>query len=270
MNNQNTMNPFTLTIPVSFEAHEIAEEHSQKHANLAKAKQVYLNTLAVLATEFYLKCLGLEPNWQASDSCDPFTQTLLDVADLWVNGYGSLECRPVLSGATFCPIPGEVRSDRIGYVVVQLSESLQEATLLGFAERVDSEKLFLSQLRSLVELPEYLHQLQPTTNLGNWLQGVFESGWQSLETLLSSPEAMSLAFRYKNGIGRWKQIDWEGDRDSVHLKMILEPKQTSEEMDITVEVLPIPGQAYLPSDLHILLLDEVETVMMEAKARDEK
>lgn len=151
---------FDFTVPLGVEAHLLAERFRRHQSNPQKGKQVYVNTLAVYAVNFYLRCMGIETNWEASDSYDPMMQSFMDVADLEVPHLGRLECRPVLPGTQVIEIPPEVCCDRIAYVVVQMTESLKEATLLGFTETAATETLGLEQLRSLAEFPPYLHQLR--------------------------------------------------------------------------------------------------------------
>ena len=151
-----TIETLTKTVPLAFSAHSIAQQFYSHQSNHCKAKQVYLNTLAVYAVNVYLQHLGFETDLSESASWDPLMQTLMDVADLEVKNYGKLECRPVLLGKEVVYFPAEVWSERIGYIAVQLNESLKEATLLGFAEKVDKSELPLSQLRSLEDLLQSL------------------------------------------------------------------------------------------------------------------
>ncbi|NEN98401.1 MAG: DUF1822 family protein, partial [Moorea sp. SIO3I7] len=168
----------TFTVPLSGEAHRIAKKFCKRQLTLQKAKQVYHNTLAVHAVDFYLGCLGWETNLNQSDSYDPVMQAFTDVADLEVKNHGKLECRALLSEAEVCHVPADVWEDRIGYVVVHLNESLTQATILGFTPSVADNKgnLPVSELRSLTEFPEYLTS-KKIVNLSQWLQGTFEAGW---------------------------------------------------------------------------------------------
>ncbi|NJK28163.1 MAG: DUF1822 family protein [Coleofasciculaceae cyanobacterium SM2_3_26] len=268
MNEHKAVGPFSISVPISLEAHFAAREFCREHADPIRARQVYLNTLAVSAVNFYLRCLGLEPDLQASSSYDPVMQAFLDIADLKVQGYGVLECRPVLPHDRFCYVPPETHAERIGYIAVQLSESLKEATLLGFVEQVATEKLLLSELRSLEDFPDYLSSVKQTpANLSQWLQGTFEAGWQAVESLLN-PVEPGFAFRF-GSIQRCKLIDWGGGGISAILMVMLMPDRQSERLDISVEVLPPSGQPYLPPELQLLLLDEKEDVVMEAKAKQD-
>src|SRR4028119_1342757 len=97
----------TFTVPLTLEAHRIAQQFHKHQSNPKKAKQVYLNTLAVYAVNFYLNCLGIETAHSASDSWNPAMRTLANIADLEVRDLGKLECRPVLPEAKICDVPPE-------------------------------------------------------------------------------------------------------------------------------------------------------------------
>jgi Protein of unknown function (DUF1822) len=274
---QSTMNDpienFTFSVPLMLTAHTQAKEFVRHQANQEKAKQVYLNTLAVYAVNFYLECQGFETNVATSNSWDPVMQTLLDVADLDVKNRGKLECRPVVPGSKIVRVPAEVWDDRIGYVAVQFDELLQEATLLGFAEAVKCEELPLSQLQSLEELPGYLEELpgyldkiQPPIDLSQWLEGVFAEGWEKLENLLQTRQPQ-LVFRLKMA-QRCKLIELGESGESV--EMIVKLTEASEaEFDISVMVRSPHQESYLPANLQLMLMDEDGETVLDAYARND-
>ena len=144
-------------------AHQLAEKCCQQQSHLEKAEQVYLNTLAVYAVDEYLQGLGFGTDLESSDSHNSIMQTFLDVADLVVKNYGKLECKPVLPDADFVYVPEEVWQDRIGYIAVQLNDSLTEAKLLGFLENVATNELPLRQLQPMADFPGYLQDLPITS-----------------------------------------------------------------------------------------------------------
>jgi hypothetical protein len=276
----------TFTISLLRPAHQLAEKFCQHQSNLQKAEQVYLNTLAVYAVNYHLQCLGFETDWEKSDSWDSIMQTFLDVADLEVKNYGKLECRPVSPEAEVVYVPEEVCEERIGYVAVQLDESLEEATLLGFAETVSTQELALNELRSLEELPEYLSQFkqaQPVkeqVNLRQWLHNIFEAGWETVEAILAPPQA-KLAFNIRslspvkastseiptNGVKRGKRLDLEGQGGTEQVVVFVGLTPTSSpELDISVEVYPIGAQPYLPLELQVMVLDEQGKSVLQAEA----
>ena len=261
--------PFTFTVILSAEAHRLAEQFRQQQKEPKKGKQVYLNTLAVYAVKYYLSCLGIETDWESSDSFDTIAQTLMDVADLKVKNLGNLECRPILPNQEFMEVPPEVWSDRIGYIAVQMTPSLTEVILLGFLERVDEEEIPLRQLISLSEFPQYLNQLREdeTINLSQWLQDIFDVGWQKLENfLLPQQSDLALSFRGTEGVKRGKLLELERAGEQVALCVGIKP-ENEEEMNILVEVYPTGNQSHLPPQLQVMVLDELGISVMEAQAR---
>jgi len=156
-----TRRTLTVSVPLTHRAHIAAQHFHQHHFPLEKAKQVYLNTLAVYATNSYLNYLGVETDVENSQSWSPILQTLANTADLIVKDWGKLECRPVLPESEVCSIPPDVWTERRGYVAVQLNRELTEATLLGFVPKVPTQTAFpLDRFRSLAVL---LDSLSPVT-----------------------------------------------------------------------------------------------------------
>jgi Protein of unknown function (DUF1822) len=262
----------SFAVPLSFEAHAIAQQCCRQPSNPRQAKQVYLNTLAVYAVDFYLRCMEFETDWEASDSRDPLMLKFLDVADLEIGQLGKLECRPVLPDAEVCLIPPEVWSDRIGYVAVQLDPALKQATILGFTQTAAAE-VPLNQLQPLDNFLEYLHQLkQPArVNLSNWFDGAIDVDWLDIQQLLGSQQN-KLAFGFRNhplSIARGQQIDLgiQLANQPLALVVALSPEAESE-ADIQVQVHPLRGQTYLPEGVELSVIDEMGRVVIETESRD--
>ncbi|MGB3191468.1 MAG: DUF1822 family protein [Limnoraphis sp.] len=279
MQTNNLMESLTFTVPLSVKAHQRADEFRQKQLNTKHAKQVYLNTLSVYAVEFYLKCMGFEPDWKSSESFDPMMQKFSDVADLNVQHLGKFECRPVLPCQQVVSIPLESMNHRRGYFAVQLNKALTEANILGFIKQVYTEEVPLNQLKSLDFFLRYASQIENAVKLNQWLQNTFETGWETLETLLSPPK---MAWRSRNitsdslipvnsdlGVERIKKFNLEPTGEQVGLLVRLQPR-TELEMGIGVELYPINNQVYLPQNLQLLLLDENGETVMQAEARSTK
>lgn len=131
--------PPLSTVPLRHEAHRLAKQFATEQVTPQKGKQVYLNTLAVYAVHSWLKLLQIETDLGQGDSWHLGKRAFLDVADLVLPGIGRLECRPILPGETIFSLPLEVTDDRIGYVAVRISESLDEARLLGFVRAIDTK-----------------------------------------------------------------------------------------------------------------------------------
>ncbi|MBD3883387.1 DUF1822 family protein [Phormidium tenue FACHB-886] len=269
--------PLTITIPLTLEAHTRAKQFRRYH-KAGKAKQVYLNTLAVYAVQTYLERLEFETNLAASSSTNPLMQQLLDAADLVVDRYGTLECRPVLPAAERVYIPAEVWSDRIGYVAVQISETLQEATLLGFVEAATTEQLPLAALKPIETLPSYLNQLQAAAQpaavvqLSQWLQNQVDGAWQTIEELFN---LQTPAWQYRSQ-STAAPMQWSSRGKVLNLgKLSREPvalvvevsAKTESEASISVKVCPTEGRQHLLPDLELMILDEAGVAVIQAQAR---
>lgn len=268
----------SLTIPLSSSDHHLAERFWRQQSNPQKAKQVYLNTLAVSAVNFYLRCLGVETDWQASQSWNPIMQSLMDIADLEVKHRGKLECRPVLPGMQAVHIPPEVQSDRIGYIAVGFDSSLQKATLLGFIETVGTEELPISQLGSLEDLLEHLScatqakTVQGRVNLSQWFEDRFEASWQSLESLLGSgSEQLAFSLRgalqlQETSVKRAKLIDLGLQLGNQSLVLLMALIQEAEQK-VAIQVQVHPAETYLPPHLRLVLLSESGATLQEVQSR---
>ena len=270
---------------------------------LKKAKQVYLNTLAVSAVKIYLSNLGWLTSCEQSDSWNPIMQTLMDVADLDIPNYGKIECRVVLFDRQELIVPPEVQSDRIAYVVVKFGSSLRECELLGFVPEITTDKISLSQLQPIEKLTSYLREYkqlqaaprqQSVIELSKWWQGIIDDSWQLVEKVF--PPEPALSFRSPNhlqealkidgkersdlstkpnqrvdklsqGISRVKLLDLGKDPNTINIALILQlVTQDSEEIDISAKICPINTSLYLPQGLAIMILDENQKPILQAQA----
>lgn len=283
MNFLSNMSPFT--VPLTAANHQIAEEFYRQHSNPHKARQVYLNTLSVLAVNFYLTCLGIQTNFEQSQSWNPALQVLLDSADLWVYDLGRLECRAILPDAKVCVIPPQVWSDRIAYVVIQLNSDLTEAALLGFVSSVETEALLIETLQPIEHFPDYLNdylnsvsaprgEAVAITVLNHWLKNQISAGWQTLETLLNWQEQPTFSFRAPvafdslsqatSGIKRGRFLTLGTPQTQVLFLAEITPR-TASEYQIKIELYPAGVEAYLPRSLHLSVLDESEKAVLQAE-----
>lgn len=270
IHNANMLSDWSIPMPITHSALEIAQQFAQYQPTKQKVEQVYLNTLAVCAVNNYLRILGIPTDLTTGDSWNSVVRLTENVADLRVSGLGRLECRPVKPGDLTCPIPQEVRFNRIGYVVVQIDQDHTEATLLGFSPTSETGQLVIHQLRTLKDLPAYLDQFQPMTQLSQWLEHIFEAGWQSVETLLGNQGSQpAFAFRTKSQtIKRCKQIEWGNPNQGVALVVTLTPESETT-LNVLLQLNPINGQTYLPPNLQLLLLDEEQEMLINAQARNQ-
>lgn len=287
MHDMATISQFTG--PISTVAHRLAAAWSIQQATPEKSQQVFLNTLSVSFMNFYLECMGFETDLEASDSWNPVKQTLMNVADLLIKNLGKLECRPVLENAQFVYVPPEVQSNRIGYVAVEISASFQSAKLLGFFQDVSIDNLSINQLQPIDNLLQHLEflELQNTqllpekldlyhqniVPLKNWFENIFEFGWSTIESLaLTEP-----AWQFRSGeeevqkyVERAKLINFgiKANREALGIVVkVSHDENNCDEMKIIVELHPSNHQEHLPESLHVMILDEEGTTVMEAKAK---
>jgi hypothetical protein len=281
MQDENFSQSLTFTVPLTSSNRRLAKRFQQQQTKTNKAKQVYLNTLAICAVQFYLRCMEIETNWQASYSWNPIWQALTDIADLEIPPIGKLECRPVLPDAETVYIPPEVWSERIGYVAVKLDRSLQQATLLGFTPTArECEQIAISELLSLSDLLEHLHCLQQVSSserqsdLSRWFQAIFEGGWLPVASFLNNDRNLALSLRNSpdmtNSVEGAKLIDL-GVRIQERLFMLLvaiAPVET-QKFAIRVQLHPTGQETFLPPDIKLSLLSEVEAPLQEVVSRSQ-
>lgn len=293
MNNQNL-----ITFPVSLIlAHQKAQEFMKHQAKPEKARQVYLNTLAVHAVNSSLNIFGIETDLEASDSWDVVMQTLADVADLNIKNKGKIECRFVLPEQELCYVPMDVWEERIGYVFVKFNQELTNGELLGFVPKVVKEKFPLSDLQPLEELPEYLDKYQPAIdlrkvfevlfdegktvidNLNQVIDQAFGIGWQSLETLVATSPKRELNLaanlrdikveneQSKPIIEQARLIDLgiELQDNPLRLVVALIPEENNK-VKIKVKLDPFQ-ENFLPRNVQLTLLSESEQILSESISR---
>ena len=270
----NTNSSFGIRATLSPEALLIAEKFQRYQDNFQKGEQIYRNTLAVYAVNLYLQNLGFETDLEASNSWDCVSQTLMDTADLEINNYGKIECRPVFSGEEFIHIPAEVWFESTYCIAVEIEEIATEAKLLGFVEQATTEKVQRSQLRPLEELPALLQENINKIKLSQWLEGIFQKDWQPTEQVLASRrEQLALGktrIRKKHPpISRTKQIDLGLllNKKSIALVVTIQP-EAEDKTDVLVQVIPMGRDEYLPPGIGLNVVLESDTAEIKAREAD--
>ncbi|MBE9098309.1 DUF1822 family protein [Vacuolonema iberomarrocanum] len=195
-----------LQIPLTRADRDTAARFAQQQSTSAKAAQVYRNTLSVLAMYHYCEMLDIPADLSTSHSWNSIDQLCSDVADLMITGVGRLECRTVQPGDRTCQIPPETWADRVGYVVIHLDPNGCQGTILGFTTTIEAEVA----IHDLAPIDEWLVMLNdattqtlsapPPITIGQWLNGVFEKGWRSVESVLT-PTMLTSAFAFRQTQG---------------------------------------------------------------------
>ncbi|RUS94437.1 hypothetical protein DSM106972_093320 [Dulcicalothrix desertica PCC 7102] len=272
-------------VPLTAQAYHFARQLSSKQQDSDKSRQIYLNTLAVYAVNFYCQYLEVETDLEHSDSWNSLSHLLSDVADLEIIGVGKLECRPVLPEAKTVKIPPEVWTSRIGYVVVEINEISKTATLLGFVKEVTTEELSLSDLQSLTDLIDNLQPVaevspnpsvieQAVVHLGQWLQNLFTLDWQSPDLVLSPAYRSAIRPKIQEpnsqevSVSRAKVIDLGIQLASHKVALVIQlTTQTSGSVDIRLRVYPTGDGIYLPQGLQLIVLSSDGAVISDNQAR---
>ena len=286
--NQNQKN-IAVTLPISSRNRETARNFADEQATEQKGEQVLYNTLAVLAVQSYLQMLGITTDLLGSDSWNPVMRACGNVADLAILDLGKLECRPVRKSDTSCYMPMEVWDLRLGYVAVEIDDSLKKASLLGFAVQVSTENLTISDLRPIEALIDRLHDVKALTardsivDLEQWLNNLFTAGWLTVESLLNS-EQFATAWEFRspelsednplkvgnNSIQRAKLIDLGiqfGDRQIVLLVEIT--PEDNDSIAVVLQLHPNRDNIYLPEMLKLKVIESSGAVFMQAQARSQ-
>ncbi|MBE8971172.1 DUF1822 family protein [Nostocales cyanobacterium LEGE 12452] len=287
MNNSTyQLDDFALTLPISQTARITAQQFANQQPNSEKAEQVRLNTLAVWVVNDYLQMMDIPTDLQASDSWNPIMRLCGDVADLEVPSIGRLECRPVHLHQQICSIPPETWEERVGYLIIQFDESLEEARLLGFIPSVATETVPLTQLQPLEAFIDHIWELRQSpvnslVNLSQWFAGIFETGWETIESLWNVPEFRpTYAFRSIETLEldalkqpesitkRAKVIDLGIQIHNQPVMLIVEiSPEKDQQTSIHLQLHATGNQIYLPPGVHLTVIDSSGAVFLDAQSR---
>ncbi|NES19477.1 MAG: DUF1822 family protein [Symploca sp. SIO3E6] len=275
-----------VNIPLASKAHQLAGQFAAEQISADKSKQVYLNTLSVYAVSRYLKRLQVKTDLSQGDSWNAGMRLFFDVADLVLPGIGKLECRWVKPGDTTCALPPDVTEDLIGYLVVQFKENLEQAQLLGFYPAVAGtnppELIKLKELKSGEFFIDHITKLEAArirrrqesvirakrinltnannlasgqpkveeNNLGQWLKGIAEQGWQTFEEVFSPP-VLSTAYTMREDATKDSIVL----NDSIVLVVTLTPI-TEQKVGVRVQLHSCVEKLLLPKNLQIMIIDQ--------------
>ncbi|WP_424410948.1 DUF1822 family protein [Microcoleus sp.] len=218
----NTTGIQSLPMPITQKAIRLASQFASEHNHPQKVEQIYLNTLAVLAVDDYLKLLDIETDLSQCDSWNPVVRLFANAADLYIKGLGKIECIPIrrvhqntqngnaIAAANLpemCRVPTEARDERIGYIAVEIDEEEKEARLLGFYPTATTGELVLSDLYSLDDFLIHLEKIHESqVDLRQWLENIFTSDWQSVESIFDpqpETEPTEIENPVKSNLGNW-------------------------------------------------------------------
>ena len=211
---------FPVIVPLDVEDYELAKKFASTANTSTKSKQVYFNTLAVLAVKNFLTWMEIDTDLSKSEIYNPIVRNFSDVADLVISGLGRLECRPVLPGETAIYLPPEAQENRIACVAVLLDEKSSQAELLGCYLSQEQEELLdtieinsLHQLDILLDHFNWLEKISiwgGLTNLKHILEGLLDKGWEKDISADLESENISRVLNFRsNIIGHNNDINYQ-------------------------------------------------------------
>jgi hypothetical protein len=135
----------------------------------------------------------------------------------------------------------------------------------------DRKKLYEMQQQKTQK--ETNNLAQTVTNLGQWLQNIFESGWQSIDTLVN-PSSGNLAYSFRQGMPNSTQgtveaikiISVEGR--SLILSIGLKP-EAEENISVFVQLFCSENGFYLPPAIKLTLFSKSGKVLQAVEAREQ-
>jgi Protein of unknown function (DUF1822) len=154
--------PQPFFLPLTATAHKWVKDFSTKQGTTTIEHQSYLNALSVWAMNEYLHQLKIDTDLKYALTNES--------ADLLVSGVGFIECLPLWKthrDVMELDIKHLMDRDYIAYVIIELSDNLDMATMLGYIPANDThlEILDLSKLKSIYSFPNYVEKIQQSTEL---------------------------------------------------------------------------------------------------------
>lgn len=302
-----------LLLPESFwlesDHYQLAKEMSDRFNDEKQQWQVYLNALAVLGFEDWLK--------ERFPTHYPIHHSFHE----WVDAnYLNISEFKVWVTATEHVLDEVVRVPRMVieqpnlaahfYVVLEIVEEQEKAIIRGFcqhnnlAEQISSTAL--SQVDDFYLLPlsafdaeinhliTYVQYLEPSaievtanstqtpevtlesdfssirTRLSQWLQGVLDEGWQSIDALINPEENLAWSTRHPlSGAQGGKLINFgmQLGNQAVALLVTVTP-DIEGKLGVNIQVLPVAEAQVLPPQLKLTLLSNTDKILQEVCSRE--
>jgi hypothetical protein len=285
-----------------------AIEISNQVNDEAQQWQTYLNTLAVCALEQWLRekipeqpinrdshviepicrlqmdnfTYGVIATENLHDEVVNIPQAALDRPDLAAHFYVVLE---VAEEQEEVIIRGFLPHDKLenyrNTVNLQLSQDSYYQLPLSLFDAEPNHLLFYSRYLEPSTIPLPVASAEPASDsllfalnsnrakLSQWLEGIFDKGWTSFETLVN-PEA-NLAWSTRNTLegakgGKLINLGMQLGNQTVALLLTVIP-ETSEKVGILVQLYPTEGERFLPSNLQLTLLSKTGKTLQSTRSR---
>jgi hypothetical protein len=109
------------------------------------------------------------------------------------------------------------------------------------------------------------------TRLGQWLQGVLDEGWQTIDTLINPEANLAWSTRQTSlGAKGGKLINFgvQLDNQTVALLVTVTPESEGK-IGLNIQVLPAGGAQILPAQLKLTLLSSTDKILQEVQSREQ-
>lgn len=241
-----------LRIPLGKEVQQIALTFASEQATVAKGKQVFLNTLSVIAVHKCLKWFGIESYLDCEDCWNKTRRATFNVADLLVEDWGRLECFPILPEQSFIDLSPGLLENRRGLVAVKFHQHLNFVEMFGFKLLDEVTK---SQLEEDLELN--IEGFQGFENIFNYIKPCPTSSISNWKTFreLGRPERIFAGSLNKSNKGVVIPLGTE----KIILGAIIE-KIDSETQNIVFKIYNYLKDSKLPDTLTITIFNEMGVV----------
>ena len=153
-----------------------------------------------------------------------------------------------------------------------LNLELTEANILGFVKQAKNTQISLKQLQSIEYLPGHIEAACSAPfaiNLKQWIKGIFEQDWQSLENIFGQSYVVNFRHRSESVIQRAKLVKIQ-TIDSAERYLILSVavmEETEEKLGIKINLSAGAYERYLPNDTRLTLLSPAGERLSETIAR---
>lgn len=129
--------------------------------------------------------------------------------------------------------------------------------------------LSASTQSATVSLQTYLHDTK--TKLSQWLEGVFEEGWQTIDILINPEANLALSTRITHkGPKKAKLIDLGVQLGHQTVALLVNiTEETEEKLGVLIQLHPTGGERYLPPYLNLTLLSKAGKTLQQVTSRSQ-
>lgn len=183
-------------------------------------------------------------------------------------------CREDQMKAAIAPLP-QLSTEQAENLVQQLGNASFRFSRLAVPFTTWGALLENEQWRQrLYQQRQQPQSSQVRVNLSRWLQGIYDNGWEAIETfLLFNSNSLAFNFRSSSGLSvgsikRAKLIDLGMQIESQKVVLLVAfIAEDSQQVSIRVQLHPTGGESYLPVNMKLALLLESGEIIQEVQAR---